>query len=56
MCSSDLVSGRIAIDSVVAAIREKFPARIAEGNIAAARAAHDHVLREMQEATHAHAD
>lgn len=50
------LSGRIGIESVTAAIREKFPARIAEGNAAAARAAYDFVLREMQDAAHAHAD
>ena len=50
------VSGRIKIDSVLAAIREKFPAKIAHGNIAAASAAYEYVLGEMREASHAHAD
>jgi pyruvate ferredoxin oxidoreductase gamma subunit len=50
------VSGRIAIDSVVAAIAEKFPPKIADGNIAAARAAYDYVLGEMREAAHAQAN
>ena len=50
------VSGRIAIDSVLAAIREKFPAKIADGNIAAANAAYQYVLGEMREAAHAQAD
>lgn len=50
------VSGRIAIDSVLAAIREKFPTKIADGNIAAARAAYKYVAGEMQEAAHAEAD
>jgi pyruvate ferredoxin oxidoreductase gamma subunit len=50
------VSGRIAIDSVLAAIREKFPAKVAEGNIAAARAAYDYVRGEIQENAHAQAD
>jgi pyruvate ferredoxin oxidoreductase gamma subunit len=50
------VSGRIAIDSVLAAIREKFPTKVADGNIAAARAAYEYVLGEMQEAAHAQAD
>ena len=34
------VSGRISLEAVNAAIREKFPAKIAEGNVAAANAAH----------------
>ena len=50
------VSGHIAIDSVLAAIREKFPRKVADGNIAAARAAYEYVLGEMQEAAHAQAD
>ena len=50
------VSGRIAIDSVLAAIRETFPPKVADGNVAAARAAYEYVLGEMQEAAHAHAD
>jgi len=50
------VSGRIAIASVLAAIGEKFPAKIAAGNIAAANAAYEYVLGEMREAAHAHAD
>jgi pyruvate ferredoxin oxidoreductase gamma subunit len=47
------VSGRIALDSVLAAIREKFPAKIAAGNVAAASAAYEYVLGEMREAAHA---
>jgi pyruvate ferredoxin oxidoreductase gamma subunit len=50
------VSGRIALDSVLAAIREKFPPKIADGNIAAANAAYQYVLGEMREAAHAQAD
>ena len=50
------VSGRIAIGSVLAAIGEKFPAKIAAGNVAAANAAYKYVLGEMREAAHAHAD
>ncbi len=49
-------SARIGLEPVLAAIREKFPPRVADGNIAAARAAYDHVLGEMQEAAHAQAD
>ena len=50
------VSGRIAIASVLAAIGERFPAKIAAGNIAAANAAYEYVLGEVREAAHAHAD
>jgi len=47
------VTGRISLDSVLAAIREKFPAKIAAGNVAAASAAYEYVLGEMREAAHA---
>jgi pyruvate ferredoxin oxidoreductase gamma subunit len=50
------VSGRISLDSVVAAIRDKFKGEVAEGNAAAARAANDHVRIAMREASHAQAD
>lgn len=50
------VSGRIALDSVLAAIREKFSPKVADGNVAAASAAYEYVLREMQEAAHAQTD
>jgi pyruvate ferredoxin oxidoreductase gamma subunit len=36
------VSGQVSLDSVAAAIREKFPGKVAEGNAAAAAAAFDH--------------
>ena len=49
------VSGRISLESVIAAIREKFPKKVAEGNVAAANAAHAFVVQEMQEATRAEA-
>jgi pyruvate ferredoxin oxidoreductase gamma subunit len=49
------VSGRISLESVIAAIREKFPKKVAEGNVAAANAAHAFVLEEMQEAARAQA-
>jgi pyruvate ferredoxin oxidoreductase gamma subunit len=42
-------SGLIALDSVTGAIRERFPARLADANVAAAEAAHALVL----EAAHA---
>lgn len=47
------VSGRIAIESVELAIREKFKGKIAEGNCAAARAAYDYVKLEIEQAAHA---
>jgi pyruvate ferredoxin oxidoreductase gamma subunit len=47
------VSGRISLESVIAAIREKFPKKVAEGNVAAANAAHAFVVEEMQEAARA---
>ena len=50
------LSGRIAIDSVLAAIREKFPTKVADGNIAAASAAYEFVLAAIGQAAHAHAD
>ena len=50
------VSGRISIDSVRAAIRERFAGRIADGNVAAATEAYEHVMHEMQEHAHAQAD
>ena len=37
------LTGIVQLQSVVAAIREAFPAKIAEGNVAAATAAHDAV-------------
>jgi pyruvate ferredoxin oxidoreductase gamma subunit len=49
------VSGRISLDSVNAAIRERFPARVAEANVAAATEAYDAVLGELREAVHAEA-
>jgi pyruvate ferredoxin oxidoreductase gamma subunit len=51
------VSGLLSIDSVAAAIRDKFPGRIAEGNVAAARAAYEIVRQEMKgAAAHAQAN
>jgi pyruvate ferredoxin oxidoreductase gamma subunit len=47
------VSGRIAIESVELAIREKFHGKVAEGNCAAARAAYDYVKLEIEQAAHA---
>ena len=47
------MSGRISLDSVAAAIREKFEGNVAEGNVAAAGAAYQHVRDAMREASHA---
>jgi pyruvate ferredoxin oxidoreductase gamma subunit len=47
------INGLVQLDSVCAAIRDKFPAKIAEGNIAAAREAFRIVQEEMKEASHA---
>jgi pyruvate ferredoxin oxidoreductase gamma subunit len=46
------VSGQVKLESVIAAIREKFPAKIAEGNVAAATEAHA-LVSGMLEAAHA---
>ncbi len=46
------LSNVIALDSVVAAVREKFSGKVAEGNIAAATAAFNLVQQKMQEAAH----
>ncbi|MGE5131227.1 MAG: 2-oxoacid:acceptor oxidoreductase family protein [Sphingomonadaceae bacterium] len=45
------LTGRISLESVEAAIREKFPGKLAAGNVAAAAEAHAHV----KEALHAEA-
>ncbi|MGE0030546.1 MAG: 2-oxoacid:acceptor oxidoreductase family protein [Steroidobacteraceae bacterium] len=50
------VTGRISLDSVIAAIRDRFPTKIADANVAAAQEAYDSVMREMQGAVHAQAD
>jgi pyruvate ferredoxin oxidoreductase gamma subunit len=50
------VTGRISMPSVIAAIREKFSGRIAEGNVAAASEAFEHVTRETRERSHAETD
>ena len=50
------VTGRISLDSVKAAIRERFPAKIADANVAAAQEAYDSVMREMQGIANAQAD
>ena len=47
------ISGRISLEAVSAAIREKFPSKIAEGNVAAANAAHAFVVNQLREAASA---
>ena len=47
------LTGVVTIESVSAAIRGRFPAAVADGNIAAARAAFDAVHDEAREAAHA---
>lgn len=44
------ISGVVSLEAVAKAIREKFPEKLAEGNVAAARAAFEFVQKEMQEA------
>lgn len=46
------LSGVIKLESVAAAVRERFSGKVAEGNIAAASAAHDLVKQLMQEPVH----
>ena len=46
------LSGVITLDSVAAAVREKFSGKVADGNIAAATAAYDFVLQKIQETDH----
>lgn len=47
------VTGRVSIDSVCAAIRERFGGKVAAGNVAAATEAWEFVRREMRELVHA---
>jgi len=47
------VSGRISLDSVAAAIRDTFSGKLADGNVAAATEAFEHVSAEMLGAGHA---
>jgi pyruvate ferredoxin oxidoreductase gamma subunit len=47
------LSGLISLDSVTAAIREKFPGKLGDGNSAAAAAAYELVRRETRERAHA---
>ena len=45
------MSGRISLESVVAAIREKFSGKVAEGNVAAASEAYEYVRGEINAQT-----
>jgi pyruvate ferredoxin oxidoreductase gamma subunit len=48
------ISGQLPFESVAAAIREKFPGKVGESNVAAAQAAYDEVLAARnKEAAHA---
>jgi pyruvate ferredoxin oxidoreductase gamma subunit len=42
------LTGAVSIDSLAAAIRERFPGRLGEGNVNGARAAHDYVRAEIE--------
>jgi pyruvate ferredoxin oxidoreductase gamma subunit len=50
------LTGIVAVDSVVAAIEERFTGKVAAGNTAAARAAFDYVIAEREELAGAQAD
>jgi pyruvate ferredoxin oxidoreductase gamma subunit len=50
------ISGRISLESVAAAIRDKFAGPVAEGNVAAASEAFQYVMKEMREVAGAQAD
>ena len=44
---------QVAIESVLAAIEDRFPQKIASGNIKAAQEAYDFVIEELKEMNHA---
>lgn len=50
------ITGQVSLDSVCAAIRERFGGKVAEGNARAATQAYEYVLRQAKEAVHAEAD
>jgi pyruvate ferredoxin oxidoreductase gamma subunit len=50
------ISGRISLDSVVAAIRERFSGKVADGNAEGARSAFEFVQAEMKELADVAAD
>jgi pyruvate ferredoxin oxidoreductase gamma subunit len=47
------ICGQVALESVATAIRERFPGKTGEANVAAARAAYERVAAERAEAAHA---
>ncbi|EHR73331.1 2-oxoacid:acceptor oxidoreductase, gamma subunit, pyruvate/2-ketoisovalerate family [Burkholderiales bacterium JOSHI_001] len=47
------LAGLISLDAVEHAIRDRFTGKVAEGNVAAARQAFEHVRQELLEQTHA---
>jgi pyruvate ferredoxin oxidoreductase gamma subunit len=49
-------TGRVTIDSVCAAIQDRFPSKIASGNIAAAQEAYEFVAQELEEMKNAQAN
>lgn len=49
------ITGWVALDAIVEAIRERFSGRLAAGNVAAARAAHAHLVHQL-EVSGAHAN
>jgi pyruvate ferredoxin oxidoreductase gamma subunit len=50
------VTGRISLDSVIAAIRDKYAGKVAEANVAAAREAFEFVERQAEKRSHAQAN
>jgi len=50
------LTGCVAIDSLAAAVRERFPGELGTANAAAAREAYDHVSAQREELAHAQAD
>jgi pyruvate ferredoxin oxidoreductase gamma subunit len=47
------LTDRLSLDSVLQALRERFPAEVARANAAAASEAYDYVIREREELAHA---
>lgn len=50
------LTGKVGLDAVLEAIRDRFPGEVGAGNAAAARAAHDVVRRQMGRLAGAHTD
>jgi pyruvate ferredoxin oxidoreductase gamma subunit len=50
------ITGRVTLDAVCAAIRERFSGRVATGNVMAATRAYEHVCTSLREPSHAQAD